>query len=93
MLTQASTPKENKTDSISWKASTSGTLSVNSIYKTWDGMSGGRKKWMDILWRNATPPKVQFFGWLAWWRRVKTAELLFALGILADTRKATQGAM
>lgn len=33
------------------------------------------KSTMDILWRNAAPPRVQFFGWLAYLDKVNMADL------------------
>lgn len=34
------------------------------------------------LWKAAAPPKIQFFGWLAWRGRVKTAAFLQRIGVL-----------
>lgn len=36
-------------------------------------------KW---LWQVAVPPKLQFFGWLAWRGRVKTKVFLHQIGVL-----------
>ncbi|XP_028115045.1 uncharacterized protein LOC114312955 [Camellia sinensis] len=34
------------------------------------------------IWNNFAPPKVQFFGWLAWLGKVKTSYFLHRIGIL-----------
>ncbi|XP_028070115.1 uncharacterized protein LOC114272578 [Camellia sinensis] len=37
---------------------------------------------MSFIWGNAIPPRVQFFGWLAWNGRIKVVDLLPKFGIL-----------
>ncbi|XP_028106799.1 uncharacterized protein LOC114305857 [Camellia sinensis] len=37
------------------------------------------------IWNNFAPPKVKFFGWLAWLSKVKTSSFLYRIGILTGS--------
>ena len=40
------------------------------------------------MWINYLPPKVQFFGWLAWKHKVKTSVFLQRIGVLDENASA-----
>lgn len=76
--------QREKADSLKWEADQSLIFSVKSFYRCVEAEVGSLRMDLLPLWKNYAPPKVQFLGWLAVLGRVKTADLLFSLGILAD---------
>lgn len=71
-------------NSLSWEADPAGIFLVNSLYKCREARLGDARNEFNLIWKNCAPSKVQSLGWLALWGRVKTAELLFSLGILPE---------
>ncbi|XP_028093879.1 uncharacterized protein LOC114293964 [Camellia sinensis] len=70
-------------DGLSWAADRSGIFTVSSVYKWSELPSNLPTKVVDLIWKNAAPPKVQFFAWLAWKGRIKTSTFLQSIGILS----------
>lgn len=73
-------PQRN--DSLIWEVAVSRSYSVKSMYKCIEARMGNVRRELMLLWKNFAPPKAQFLGWLAVLERVKTADLLFSLGVL-----------
>lgn len=61
----------NEVDKPVWLAAILGKFVVSVLYKHTDLAAGG-----NLVWVNYLPPKVQFFGWLAWKHKVKTSVFL-----------------
>lgn len=61
-------------DILCWKASPSGEFSVASLYSR--NVVGVSFEVPSLLWNNLSPPKMEFFGWLAWKGRIKTVACL-----------------
>ncbi|XP_028085233.1 uncharacterized protein LOC114286279 [Camellia sinensis] len=70
-------------DGLSWAADRSGIFTVSSVYKWSELPSNLPTKVVNLIWKNAAPPKVQFFAWLAWKGRIKTSTFLQSIGILS----------
>ncbi|CAL5401403.1 unnamed protein product [Camellia sinensis] len=71
-----------KADALAWKASSSGVFTVNSMYNrrcVEQCLETSR-----LIWNNISPPKVQFFGWLAWKGRIKSRAFLQRVRCLSD---------
>lgn len=49
-------------DGLYWAADKSGTFTVSSAYKWGELPSTMPAKVVDLIWKNAAPPKVQFFA-------------------------------
>ncbi|CAL5430273.1 unnamed protein product [Camellia sinensis] len=58
-------------DCATWNG-TAGCLKVSGLYKFSDTPFGPHLSVGKFVWNTDLPPKVQFFGWLAWRNRVKT---------------------
>ncbi|KAL7251725.1 hypothetical protein ACSBR1_013560 [Camellia fascicularis] len=65
-----------------WKADPTGLFSVASVYKRCELSLGPGRNVAVAVWHNCAPPKVKFFGWLAWQGKVKTSSFLQRIGIL-----------
>ncbi|XP_028090503.1 uncharacterized protein LOC114290742 [Camellia sinensis] len=65
-----------------WKVDPFGLLSVASMYKRCELFLGPVRNMTVAVWHNYAPPKVKFFGWLAWQGKVKTSSFLQRIGIL-----------
>ncbi|CAL5372109.1 unnamed protein product [Camellia sinensis] len=65
-----------------WRASNSGVFSVASVWKRLELVNGPTVSISKFLWKNAAPPKAQFFSWLAWKGRLKTAEFMQRIGAI-----------
>ncbi|XP_028056520.1 uncharacterized protein LOC114260570 [Camellia sinensis] len=81
-LINASEMRATKPDVWKWKADPSGVVSVASVYKRYEFFLGSVRKMAVVVWNNCAPPKVKFFGWLAWQGNVKTSSFLQRIGIL-----------
>ncbi|GMP35715.1 hypothetical protein CsSME_00008056 [Camellia sinensis var. sinensis] len=57
-------------------------FSVASVYSWSESLLGPVVAVAGSIWNNFAPPKVQFFGWLAWLGKVKTSSFLHRIGIL-----------
>lgn len=84
MLSNAPALVEGTPDSLSWVADSSGLFSVASAYKGCELSLATNSKIADLIWKNVSPPRVQFFGWLAWKGRIKTSYYLQRIGVLSD---------
>ncbi|CAL5348977.1 unnamed protein product [Camellia sinensis] len=71
-------------DSLVWSSSTSGPFSAASLYSHSTSLLGPDLPITKFIWCNLLPPKVHFFGWLAWRNRVKIADFLHNHGILGS---------
>ncbi|CAL5367336.1 unnamed protein product [Camellia sinensis] len=83
MLSSAPSLCLNSTDSLVWSALGSCAFSVSSLYSLCTSLLGPPLVISKFIWSNTLPPKVSFFGWLAWKNRVKTAVFLLDIGILS----------
>ncbi|XP_028055311.1 uncharacterized protein LOC114259498 [Camellia sinensis] len=72
-------------DSVLWLASKSGQSFVSTLYKHTDVEHGEVNNSSRLVWIKYLPPKVQFFGWLAWKHKVKTSVFLHRIGVLEDS--------
>ena len=66
----------HQSDKLVWKANSSGIFSVSNLHSWFQQSLRDSIPFLKIVWNKLAPPKVQFFGWLAWRGRVKTLELL-----------------
>ncbi|KAL7213571.1 hypothetical protein ACSBR2_016155 [Camellia fascicularis] len=57
-------------------------LGRGGVYKRYEFLLGSVRKMAVVVWNNCAPPKVKFFGWLAWQGKVKTSSFLQRIGIL-----------
>ncbi|GMP23311.1 hypothetical protein CsSME_00000957 [Camellia sinensis var. sinensis] len=55
---------------------------VSTLYKYIDLETGEQSTVSKLVWVNYLPPKVKFFGWLAWKHKVKPFDFLQRIGIL-----------
>lgn len=69
-----------RADRLQWVASSAGQFSVSSLYSMLE--TSGSCSITKIIWNNLSPPKAQFFGWLAWKGRLKTSYFLQRIGVL-----------
>ncbi|XP_028105674.1 uncharacterized protein LOC114304715 [Camellia sinensis] len=82
MLLTTPALRKNMRDILRWMADTSGSFSITSAYR-WSQLGhGANSKIIEFIWKNVSPPKVQFFGWLAWKERVKSSSYLQKIGVL-----------
>ncbi|XP_028114459.1 uncharacterized protein LOC114312434 [Camellia sinensis] len=82
MLLNAPVLREGRRDILSWSADTSGSFSIALAYR-WSQLGlGAISKTAAFIWKNVSPHKVQFFGWLAWKWRVKSSSYLHKIGVL-----------
>lgn len=58
-------------DTLVWKASESGSFSVQSMYKLLVEGTSNSSIASKRIWVKHVPPRVQFFGWVAWQRKTK----------------------
>lgn len=72
----------NHDDWLKWKASSFGQFLVSTLYKRSDSTTGMETHFLDLIWKNISPLKVQFLGWLVWKGRIKTSSYLQWLGVL-----------
>ncbi|XP_028085076.1 uncharacterized protein LOC114286179 [Camellia sinensis] len=72
----------NVEDCATWNGSACGSLKASVLYKFSDSFFGPYLTLSKFVWNTVFPPKVQFFGWLAWRNRVKTRDFLQHIGIL-----------
>ncbi|KAF5933212.1 hypothetical protein HYC85_029383 [Camellia sinensis] len=56
----------NRSDELKWRADPTELFSVASAYKWCESHMGPVVPVADLIWNNFAPPRVQFFGWLAW---------------------------
>ncbi|CAL5358449.1 unnamed protein product [Camellia sinensis] len=85
MLCNAAELRGNVTDKLKWMADPTGVFSVSSAYHWCESSLGSTFRITECIWKNVAPPKVQFFGWLAWKRRIKTSNYLQRMGILENS--------
>ncbi|CAL5415768.1 unnamed protein product [Camellia sinensis] len=81
VLKDAPPLRSNVEDCATWNG-TAGCLKVSGLYKFSDTPFGPHLSLGKFVWNTDLPPKVQFFGWLAWRNRVKTRGFLQHIGIL-----------
>ncbi|XP_028086494.1 uncharacterized protein LOC114287362 [Camellia sinensis] len=84
MLLNAPVLREEMSDRLRWGTKTSGLFSIASTYKwcKWSFVDNSRI--VDFIWKNVSPPKVQFFSWLAWKERIKTSSYSQRIRVLSD---------
>ena len=71
-------------DKLIWTADQSNVFSVNSMYQWFDRSLRNAVDVPNFLWKNVTPMRVKFFGWLVWNGRIKSGDLLLKFGVLDD---------
>ncbi|CAL5344867.1 unnamed protein product [Camellia sinensis] len=71
-----------RVDYPKWSATSSGLFSVASLYKHCSSGVGNQLGAPRMLWNKVLPPKVQFFGWLAWKHKIKTSVFLQKIEVL-----------
>ncbi|XP_028053421.1 uncharacterized protein LOC114257814 [Camellia sinensis] len=71
----SSTPllKANVANCLTWNTDTSGCFSVSSAYQWFELGFGSTSLISRSLWKAPSPPRAQFFGWLVWRGRIKSA--------------------
>ncbi|XP_028062316.1 uncharacterized protein LOC114265699 [Camellia sinensis] len=83
VLQSGPTVSLGRVDYPRWSANSSGVFSVSSLYNSATvGLCSGSRP-SKLLWNNGLPPKVQFFGWLAWKHRIKVSVFLRRIGVFA----------
>ncbi|GFZ11115.1 hypothetical protein Acr_22g0005130 [Actinidia rufa] len=82
LVKNAPTLNQNREVGMIWKFGSSCRFSVRSLYKQWEITSLPKAKSMAVVWRNAAPPRVKCFGWLAYLGRVTSSDFLMRLGII-----------
>lgn len=80
LLNSVGSGSSDRDDCLQWLANTYGQFSVSSLYSLL--MPFTHLLVSKLLWNNIYPPKVQFLGWLAWKRRLKTFSFLQRIGVL-----------
>ncbi|CAL5391723.1 unnamed protein product [Camellia sinensis] len=80
----SSTPllRANVADCLTWNADTSSCFSVLSSYQWFEVSFGSTCLISRSLWKAPASPRAQFFGWLVWRGRIKSASYLRRIGIL-----------
>ncbi|CAL5363617.1 unnamed protein product [Camellia sinensis] len=73
---------DDQEDNVSWLAGGSGQFSVSSAYQSEVVSLDPLLSTWKLVWNKLAPPKVQFFCWLAWKNRAKTADFLQKIGVL-----------
>lgn len=63
-------------DKLVWLAADSGLFSVSSAYRSEVVSLGPPLNTCKLIWNRFAPPTVEFFCWLAWKNRVKSAKFL-----------------
>lgn len=71
-------------DKPRWLACQIGQSFVTSLYRHCELGFGECVSSSILVWINYLPPKVQFFGWLAWKHKVKTSIFLQRIGVLDE---------
>ncbi|XP_028113957.1 uncharacterized protein LOC114312000 [Camellia sinensis] len=74
--------RANVADCLTWNANTAGCFSVSSVYQWFELGFGANSLIYTVLWKAPAPPRAQFFGWLVWKGRIKSASYLRRIGIL-----------
>lgn len=74
-------------DKAVWLGTKPGQSFVSTLYKQTDLQHGESKSTTRLVWIKYFPPKVQFFGWLAWKHKVKTSIFLHRIGVLNASAK------
>lgn len=84
LLSPAPSLRLDCVDSLAWMAAAagSGMFTVSSLYSFSSSLLGLQLVLSKFVWNHSLPPKVLFFGWLAWKNRIKSSEFLRNLGIL-----------
>lgn len=72
-------------DSAVWRATKLGQSFVANLYNHTCSAYGGSESFSRLVWIKFLPPKVQFFGWLAWKYKIKTAVFLQQIGVLPSS--------
>ncbi|XP_028087472.1 uncharacterized protein LOC114288189 [Camellia sinensis] len=75
-------------DRAMWAALHPSKSFVSTLYNHSNLALGNTVPSSDLIWLNYLPPKIQFFGWLAWKNKVKTSVFLQRIGVL-DRSAAT----
>ncbi|KAL7222094.1 hypothetical protein ACSBR1_023915 [Camellia fascicularis] len=83
MLNAVRTSLADSEHCLRWIASSSSEFNVASIYNR--NEVGVLSDVSSLIWNNLSPPKSQFFGWLAWKGRVKTVDYLQSIGVLSGS--------
>ncbi|XP_028122358.1 uncharacterized protein LOC114319532 [Camellia sinensis] len=82
LLASASAPCSVLEDKLVWLVEGSGLFSVSSAYNNKiDSLSPSLIS-CKFVWNSFAPPKVQFFCWLAWRNRIKSADFLQKIGVI-----------
>lgn len=74
--------RSSSEDTLVWEASKSGRFTVESVYKFLACGFGSYSRTSKRVWVKYIPPRVQFFGWLAWKGKIKTVDFLLRIGVL-----------
>lgn len=79
LLSNAPPICHNRTDELKWSADPSELFIVASVYKWCESLMGPVVPVTELIWNNFSPPKVQFFGWLAWLGLVRLKLPVFSI--------------
>ncbi|CAL5399531.1 unnamed protein product [Camellia sinensis] len=80
ILDAAPLPVNSSSDWLCWSPSSAGQFSVASVYNRPSDQIVYAVP--PFIWSSFSPPKSQFFAWLAWKGRIKSAEYLQRIGVL-----------
>ncbi|XP_028075536.1 uncharacterized protein LOC114277790 [Camellia sinensis] len=72
-------------DSVDCRVWANGSFSVSALYSFSSSQLGLELRISKFVWCNALPPKVLFFGWLAWKNTIKSVEFLHRISILSSS--------
>ena len=69
-------------DRMIWVTESDKVFKIKSLYNQIENTWGQRDDVLNLVWRNATPLKVKFLGWLVWAGRLKTTDFLVRIKVL-----------
>ncbi|CAL5435347.1 unnamed protein product [Camellia sinensis] len=75
-LPQPLSINNNCVDHLLWTPSPSGSFTVKSLYGIFENSLRLTPFPIMKMWKSAAPPKIKAFGWLVWWNRIASSDLL-----------------
>ncbi|CAL5388149.1 unnamed protein product [Camellia sinensis] len=75
-LQQIQRSRDSVEDKLIWTPLSSGIFTVKSLYDLFEISLQVSFFPIMNLWKTVAPPKIKAFGWLVWWDRIATANLL-----------------
>ncbi|XP_028108106.1 uncharacterized protein LOC114306978 [Camellia sinensis] len=75
-LPQPLSINNNCVDHLLWTPFPSGSFTVKSLYEIFENSLRLTAFPIMKMWKSAAPPKIKAFGWLVWWNRIASSDLL-----------------